>query len=311
MRKLIIVILGPTASGKTEVSLSLAKEINGEIISADSMQVYKFLNIGTAKPSRKIRQEICHHLIDIKYPDQEFSAGEFQMRAIEAIERVFKKRKSPILVGGTALYLRTITDGICPIPSRDDKIREHFFQLAQKYGKNYLYRRLEKIDKKACERIHPNNLNRIVRALEVHYLTRIPFSAWQNKRYNLPYPIILFGLNWKRSVLYERIGKRVEEMVKKGLVREVERLLRKGYSRNLKPLQGLGYKQAIGLLEGKYDIERMKYLMKRDTRHYAKRQLTWWRKDRRIHWVRIDEEKRPEQIAREIKSICQRKRFLV
>jgi len=311
MRKLIIVLLGPTASGKTEVASSLAKEVNGEIISADSMQVYKYLNIGTAKPSRKIRQNIPHHLIDIKYPDEEFSAGEFQLKAIRAIERVFKKGRLPILVGGTALYIRTITDGICPIPSRNDSVRKHLFQLAKKYGKSYVYKRLERIDKLAARKIHPNNLKRIIRALEVYSLTKIPFSAWQNRRYCLPYPIIIFGLNWERNFLYERIGRRVEEMVKEGLICEVEKLLRKGYSKRLNSLQSLGYRQVVDFLEGKYDLEWMKYLIKRDTRRYAKRQLTWWRKDGRIHWIEMDEGKKAEEAAREIKSICQRNRFLV
>ena len=311
MRKPIIVILGPTASGKTEVALSLAKEVNGEIISADSMQVYKYLNIATAKPSRTIRQTIPHHLIDIKHPDEEFSAGEFQLRAIRNIKRIFNKGKLPILVGGTALYIRTLTDGICPIPSRNDKIRKHLSQLAQKYGPSYLYNRLKRVDRKACEKIHPNNLKRIIRALEVYSLTRIPFSAWQNRRYYLPYPVIIFGLNWKRSVLYERIDRRVEEMVKEGLVREVERLLRKGYSKSLNSLQSLGYRQAVEFLEGKYGLDRMKYLIKRDTRRYAKRQLTWWRKDGRIHWIEMDEGRKPKKVAQEIKNICQRKRYLV
>jgi tRNA dimethylallyltransferase len=311
MRKSVIVLLGPTASGKTEVALSLAKEINGEIISADSMQVYKYLNIGTAKPSRKIRQEIRHYLIDIKYPDEEFSAGEFQWKALRAMERIFNKGKLPILVGGTALYIRTITDGICPIPSKNEDVRKHLFQLAQKYGRNYLYKRLEKVDKLSAQKIHPNNLKRIIRALEVYSLTKIPFSAWQNRRYSLPHPIIIFGLNWKRELLYERIGRRVEEMVKEGLVSEVEKLLTKGYSKTLNCLQGLGYRQVVDFLEGKYDIERMKYLIKRDTRRYAKRQLTWWRKDARIHWIEMDEGKKAEEVAQEIKSICQRKQFLV
>jgi len=311
MRKLIIVLLGPTASAKTEVASSLATEINAEIISADSMQVYKYLNIGTAKPSRKIREIIPHHLVDIKYPDEEFSAGEFQLRAIRAIERIFKKGKLPILVGGTALYIRTITDGICPIPSRNDRVRKHLSLLAEKYGKSYLYKRLEKVDKKACEKIHPNNLKRIIRALEVYHLTKIPFSGWQNRRHRLPYPIIIFGLDWERNLLYERIDRRVEWMVKEGLVREVERLLSKGYSKRLSSLQSLGYRQVADFLEGKYGLDRMKYLIKRDTRRYAKRQLTWWKNDGRIHWIEMDERKKGKEAAREIKNICQRNRFLV
>jgi tRNA dimethylallyltransferase len=310
-RKPLIVLLGPTASRKSEVASSLAKEVNGEIISADSMQVYKYLNIGTAKPSRKIRRIIRHHLIDIKYPDEEFSAGEFQLRAIRTIDRVFKKGNLPILVGGTALYIRTMTDGICPIPSRNDSIREHLSRLAEKYGRSYLYKRLERTDKSAAETIHPNNVSRIIRALEVYSLTKILFSAWQNRRYHLPYPIIIFGLHWERSLLYERIGRRVDEMVREGLIKEVERLLRKGYPKRLKSLQGLGYRQVVDFLQGKYGMERMKYLIKRDTRHYAKRQLTWWRKDGRIHWIKMDKGKKPEEVAQEIKSICEKSQFLV
>jgi len=311
LEKAIIVLLGPTASGKTEVGLSLAREVNAEIISCDSMQVYKYLNIGTAKPPRKIRQVIPHHLIDIKYPDEEYSAGEFQLRAIKAIERIFKKGKLPILIGGTAFYIRTITDGICPIPSRDEKMRKRLSQLARKYGRSYLYKRLKKIDKKACEKIHPNNIKRIIRALEVYSLTRIPFSAWQNRRYYPPYPIIVFGLDWERGLVYERIGRRVEEMIKEGLIKEVKRLLTRGYSKRLNSLQGLGYRQAIEFLEGKYDLQRMKYLIKRDTRRYAKRQLTWWRRDGRINWIKMDEGKKAKEVAREIKNICLKKRYLV
>jgi len=311
MQKTIIVILGPTASGKSEVALSLAKEINGEIISADSMQVYKYLNIGTAKPSGKVRKIIPHHLIDIKYPDEKFSAGEFQLRALRTIDKIFKKGKSPILVGGTALYIRTITDGVCPIPFRDNTIRKHLSLLAKKYGRRYLYERLNRVDKLAADKIHPNNLRRIIRALEVYSLTKVPFSTLQNRRYFAPYPVIVFGLNWDRTILYERIGRRVEEMVKKGIVREVERLLRKGYSRRLNSLQALGYRQVLDFLEGKYDLERMKNLIKRDTRHFAKRQLTWWRKNGRVRWIKMDEGREIEAIVKQIKSICQREPFLV
>jgi len=311
MQKRIIVLLGPTASGKTEVAFSLAKELNAEIVSADSMQVYKYLNIGTAKPSRTMRRIIPHHLIDIKYPDEEFSAGEFQLRAKRAIEKIFQKGKLPILVGGTALYIRTITDGICPIPSKNERIRRHFFQLANKYGSSYLYKRLARIDKFSAEKIHPNNLKRIVRALEVYSLTKIPFSIWQEKRYHLPYPIIIFGLNVERGLLYDRINRRVDEMINEGLIKEVERVLRKGYSKRLNSLSGLAYSQIVNFLEGKYDLERTKYLIKRDTRRFAKRQLTWWRKDGRICWISIDGRKDEREIAKDIKNICQERNFLV
>lgn len=283
----IIAIVGPTASGKTAVSLALAKALKAEIISFDSLQVYKYLNIGTAKPTRTERRKVKHHLLDLCPPDQEFNAGTFATLARQKIEELNHRHKNIVLVGGTGLYLKVLTDGLCPAPPADHQLRQKFARLAHRYGNSYLYRRLRKVDPSAAQKIHPHNLPRIIRALEVYTLTGTPLSRLQAETPKASFKVSSIGLLWNRETLYERINQRVEEMFAGGLVKEGKSIIRRGYKPALKPLQSLGYRQVFQYLAGEINLEQAIELTKRDTRHYAKRQLSWFRKIAGIHWFKI------------------------
>jgi len=295
-----VILLGPTASGKTEVSLSLAKKIGGEIICADSMQVYRHMDIGTAKPSRSQTRLVRHHLLDIKTPDENFSAGEFKQLAEKAILSIIRRKGTPIITGGTGLYIKTITDGLCPVPGEDKKTREHLARLASKHGNMYLYRRLARIDPETAKKTHSNNLKRIIRSLEIYTLTGHKPSSLhaQNRRISCSFK--MFGLKWERGALYRRIDGRVEEMIKEGLIAEAKKLLKMGYGPSFRSMQSIGYRHATEFLMGKYDFNTMGILMKRDTRRYAKRQMTWWRKDGRIRWIEMNDSTTPNEIAEQI-----------
>jgi tRNA dimethylallyltransferase len=285
----VIVILGPTASGKTELSISLARKIGGEIISADSMQVYRKMNIGTAKTSSVLLNKIPHYLINIIEPDENFSAGKFKAMAELAMGKIFSNKKTPIISGGTGLYIKTLTDGLCESPPENMEIRAKLVMLAQQRGNQYLYSRLLKVDRVSAENTHMNNIRRVIRAIEVFETSGISMSSWQKRMKKPYYNFIMFGLNWDRDILYGRIDKRVEEMFNKGFIKEVEKLLESGYGENLRSMQSLGYKHIIGYLHKHYDMDMLVELVKRDTRRYAKRQLTWWRNDKRIHWLDMNE----------------------
>ena len=306
--KRLIIIVGPTGSGKTDVSLKLASLTNGEIISADSMQVYRYLNIGTDKLPYSIRREIPHHLISIKNPDENFSAGEFKQDAEKIIKRLLERGKQPIVVGGTGLYIKALVDGIFPSPSSDKRLREKLHKQAKRYGRSYLWKRLKRVDPVAIDKIHPNNLSRIIRALEVYIQTKIPFSQWQGKASPTEYSFQIFGIRWPRDILYKRINQRVEDMFRKGLVKETRRLISNGFANSRAVLSGLGYRQIIGALRGEYSLERAKELTKRDSRRYAKRQMTWWRNERRITWIDIESDKNISNVVREIQRLARVKK---
>lgn len=286
-RSKIIAVVGPTASGKTAVSLALAKALNAEIISFDSLQIYKYLNIGTAKPTREERRQVKHHLINICAPNEEFNAGTFEKLAREKIKELERKGKTVILAGGTGLYLKALADGLCPAPPANQQLRQKLTRLGAKYGPAYLYRRLLKVDPGAAQKTHPHNLPRIIRALEVFTLTGKTLSQFQHETTKSELKITYFGLAWDREKLYERINQRVESMFAKGLIKEVKTIVKRGYAPNLKPLQSIGYRQVYQYLQGKITLEQAIELTKRDTRHYAKRQLSWFRKIKGIHWLKI------------------------
>lgn len=281
---MIVAIVGPTASGKSGVAVALAKRLNAEIISFDSLQVYKYLNIGTAKPAASQLRQIKHHLISICRPDEEFNAGTFAKLAEARIKRLEKRSKNIILVGGTGLYLKALLEGLCPAPSKDQKLRRKLAAQAKKYGNKYLYRKLLKIDPVAAEKIHPNNLPRIIRALEIFYQTGKPFSQLQQDTAQPRYQAKIIGVSLARQKLYERINQRVDEMFRKGLVREVRSLIKRGYGPELKPMQSLGYRQVCEYLAGKITLSEVIYQTKLKTRHYAKRQLSWFRNTKGIKW---------------------------
>jgi tRNA dimethylallyltransferase len=288
----LILIIGPTASGKSKLALKLAERIDAEIISADSVQVYKFMDIGTAKPSLEERSRIPHHLIDIIYPDEPFDAAQFKKEAEEAISRISKKGKRIIVVGGSGLYIKALTFGLFPCPDPRPEIRKRYEEEAKIYGVEYLHKRLKKIDPKSFSRLSPKDKPRIIRALEVFEQTGIPISEHQarhgfkEKRYKW----LKFGILHSKEELNQRIEARVNSMIQRGFVEEVRGLLQRGYSPSLKSLQVIGYKQIISYLKGEICLDKAIFQIKQQTKHYAKRQRTWFKKDPEIKWIRNLEE---------------------
>ena len=277
----LIILTGPTAVGKTELSLKLAQRVNAEIVSADSMQVYKYMDIGTAKPSFEERESVPHHLIDLVEPDQQFSVADYQRHFQKTVTSIYARGKFPILTGGTGLYIRACIQGFDlepggPFPS----LRQELKKQVEEYGPYHLYQRLLDVDPEAAEKIHPNDQRRVIRALEVFLSTGAPISKLQrNRSLNYQYKLIYIFLNRDRDELYRRIETRVEQMIVAGLVEEVNLLLMKGFSSQLKPMQSLGYKQICHYLFQKFSLEEAIASIKQETRRYAKRQLTWFRRE--------------------------------
>lgn len=301
--KNVIVIAGPTASGKTKLSIELAEKYNGEIISADSMQVYKYMDIGTAKPDKAEMKGVRHYLIDEITPDVEFSVAKFQSLALKYIDEILKKGKLPIIAGGTGLYINSLIYNIQFSETISDwKLREELKREAEIKGNEFLHNELRKIDPEAAERIHKNDIKRIIRAIEVYRCTNKPISYHQEISRAVPpeYNYIVFGLRIDREKLYERINKRVDLMMEKGLVEEVRQLVRMGYDKNSIAMQGLGYKEILWYLKGIVTLDEAVYLLKRDTRHYAKRQITWLKKINGIHWIDVDDSIETGEIIKKI-----------
>lgn len=290
MLKPLVVLVGPTATGKSAVAIELARKLNGEIVSGDSTQVYRGLDVGTAKVPLTQRKLVPHHLIDIINPEDSFSVADFQKRATQAIEEIHQKGKLPILVGGTGLYIRSVVDPYQFAEVATDLSLRHWLQQeAIRVGEAEMHRRLGEIDPPSAERIHPGDIRRVIRALEVYYLTGQPISSFHHlgKKTAQKYNSVWIGLNLPRELLYQRIEHRVDEMLEAGLVNEVERLLSQGVDPRSNSMQALGYKEIIGYLKGEYDLPTAVNLIKRNTRRFAKRQLTWFRRDSRIHWFDV------------------------
>lgn len=277
----LIILAGPTAVGKTELSLRLAQRLNAEIVSADSMQVYKRMNIGTAKPSREEREAVPHHLIDLIEPDRDFSVADYKKCFEQTVSSIYDRGKLPLMTGGTGLYIRACTQAFDlepggPLPS----LRQELKEQAEQFGPNYIHQRLIEVDPEAAEKIHPNDSRRVIRALEVFLSTGSPISQLQQKRSNsFKYRVIYLFLNRDRDELYRRIELRVDHMISNGLVEEVRSLLECGFSPQLKPMQSLGYKQISSYLQQAVSLEEAVASIKQETRRYAKRQLTWFRKE--------------------------------
>ena len=297
MKFKLICLLGPTAVGKTEISIQLSQRINAEIISVDSRQIYRQTDIGTAKPTLKEQQAAPHHLIDCVDITQPFSVADYQSLVDAAITEIQNRGKQVLLVGGAGLYFRTIVDGLFDGPDADLSLRKQLEQEAAQHGVDTLHNRLRTCDPESAERIHPNNLSRVIRALEVYELTGTPMSEhqqqWQSE--NQRYPFIAFGLTMPREILYRRIEKRVDIMLANGLIAEVESLVAEGYSRDTFALQSFGYKELIAYLDGRCTYIEAIEQLKQNTRRFAKRQLTWFRKDKRIRW--IDRESTPDVVG--------------
>ena len=294
MERKVIVIVGPTCSGKTRLGSLLAEQVNGEIISADSRQVYKYLDIGTAKPEDYILKKVKHHFISQLTPDEDFNVSKFEKQALEVIEKIFSNGKQPIVVGGTGLYIKALLDGIFDTADKDEEYRKQLLLLKNEFGNQYLYDKLLKADPESASKMQPSNWKRVIRALEVYNLTGEKIGVHQ-KRYErkINWNFIQFGLNWERKILYNNIEKRVDEMMKAGLVDEVKNILKKGYNKNLNSLNTVGYKEIISYLGNEISLERAIELIKRNTRRYAKRQMTWFNKDQRIRWYDV---KKPDDL---------------
>lgn len=298
----ILFLIGPTAIGKSRLAVQLAAKINAEIISLDSMQIYRGLDILSSRPSRQMRKKIRHHLLDIVNPDQEFDAAEYRKLALKKIKEIQARGKIPLFAGGTGLYLNIIIDGIFKNVKKDEALREKLYAQAAKKGNAFLHNKLKKIDPVAASKIHPNDTKRIIRAIEVYQLTGKPISRLWKTRKGLDtkkYEINVFGLNKEREGLYRDINQRVEDMFSQGLVNEVQAVLAKNPSLTCR--QAIGIKEIQGYFEGKYGLEYAKELIKKNTRNYAKRQLTWFRKDKRIIWLEASQRGLLGQILKLIK----------
>lgn len=287
MKPKVIVICGPTASGKTSLSIELAKKVNGEIVSADSMQIYKDMNIGTAKPTKEEMQGIKHYLIDFVSPEERYSVAQYKQDAKKAIREIISNGKMPIVVGGTGLYVDSL---IYEIEYNDIKLDENYRkkleQLAEEQGLEKLYKKALEIDPVAMEKISENDKKRIIRVLEIYKATGKTKTQQEeeSRRKPVEYDYKVFAINWNREVLYERINKRVDIMIGQGLIEEVKNIMQK-YKKFPTAMQGLGYKEVVDYLNGVYTEDEMIEKIKMETRRYAKRQLTWFRKNRQTIWI--------------------------
>lgn len=308
MKKPLIVLTGPTAVGKTKLSISLAHAIGGEIISADSMQVYQYMDIGSAKISREEMQGVPHYLVDVLSPKEEFHIVRFQQMAKEAMEKIYADGHIPILVGGTGFYIQAVTRDIDFTENQaDDRYRRELEAVAEEKGPEFLHQMLKERDPQSAGEIHANNVKRVIRALEFYHQTGTPISAHneEQREHVSPYNLAYFVLNAPRPLLYERIEKRIEEMLAQGLVEEVERLKAMGCHRGMVSMQGLGYKEILAYLDGEYPLEEAVRILKRDTRHFAKRQLTWFRREPEVTWVNKDEfDYQDDKILQYMLDIC-------
>lgn len=303
METKVIVITGPTCSGKTTLSLNLAEQFKSEIISADSRQIYKYLDLGTAKPSIKELKLVKHNLIDFLDPKEEYNVSKFEKDALTEISRILNNKMLPIVVGGSGLYIKAIVDGIFDTVDTDEGIRQKLMVERKEFGNEYIYKKLKKYDPKTASLLLPQNWKRIIRALEVYFITGTPIWKHQKDyKRELDFTFFQFGLNWEREVLYSNIEKRVDQMIDLGLVEEVKSILRNGYPKELNALNTVGYKEIIEHFEGKISLDRAVELIKRNTRRYAKRQLTWFRKDERIKWYDVKSENDLQHISSDIYS---------
>ncbi len=310
MKRPLIILTGPTAVGKTEASVGLAKAVNGEIISADSMQVYKRMDIGSAKIRPEEMENIPHYLIDVLEPKEEFHVVRFQEMAKQAMEEIYAKGKIPILVGGTGFYIQAVLYDIDFTENNGDACyRKQLEGFANENGAEALHKRLQEVDPRSAAEIHAHNIKRVIRALEYYHQTgkRISEHNEAQRKKSSPYESVYFVLNDDRAHLYERINSRVDQMIQDGLVQEVENLKKEGCTRDMVSMQGLGYKEILACLDGEYTPEEAAEIIKRDTRHFAKRQLTWFKREKDVIWLNkqsfnYDEERILQEMLRILKK---------
>ncbi len=292
MARPLIVLTGPTAVGKTGLSIELARALGGEIISADSMQVYRHMNIGSAKVTREEMKGIPHHLIDVLEPTEDFNVVIFQKMAKEALTRIYERGRIPVIAGGTGFYIQSLVYDIDFTENDSDlSLRRELEMAASGKGPEYIHQMLREIDPVSAEQIHANNIKRVIRAIEFYKKTgrRISEHNQTERRKQTPYDLFYYVLNIDRKVLYERIDRRVDEMIKQGLVEEVKHLAGLGCTRDMVSMQGLGYKEILDYLEGRCSLDEAVYTIKRDTRHFAKRQITWFKRERDVRWLNWEE----------------------
>lgn len=299
----LFILSGPTAVGKTNISIKLAEALNGEIISADSMQIYKQMDIGSAKASKEEMKGIKHHLIDVVEPNEEFSVAEFKKLSSKSIDEIINNKKLPMVVGGTGLYINSLIFNYdFAATYKDEKYREELNKLAEEKGKEYVHSLLKEVDVESYNRLYPNDLKRVVRALEVFKLTGKTITQFNEEQdiYDIPYNVYYFILTMDRTKLYDRINKRVDLMIENGLIEEVVNLKDKGYTSDMQSMKGIGYKEILYYLDGKISLEEAVEMIKKGSRNYAKRQLTWFRKDKRAVWIDKDNFKNEEEIVQKI-----------
>lgn len=305
----MIILTGPTAVGKTELSIALAHKLNGAIISADSMQVYKYMDIGTAKIMPEEMDGVKHYLVDELLPDEEFHVVRFQQMAKAALKEIYANGQIPIIVGGTGFYIQALLYDIDFTESEDDGVgsalRQELEAFVKEHGNEALHNRLKEVDEKGAAAIHPNNVKRVIRALEYYHETGQPISEHneEQRQKESPYDFRYFVLNHDRRVLYNRIDKRIDIMVEQGLVEEVQKLKDMGYTKDMVSMQGLGYKEILDYLDGETTLEEAIYILKRDTRHFAKRQLTWFRREKEVIWLDKQEYPTTEELITQIEKI--------
>ncbi|MBR5157900.1 MAG: tRNA (adenosine(37)-N6)-dimethylallyltransferase MiaA [Clostridia bacterium] len=288
MKNKIAVIAGPTATGKTRLAVMLAKRFNGEVISADSMQIYRHMDIGSAKPTKEETEGVPHHLIDVVNPDEPFSVARYVELANLAAQDILSRGKLPIIAGGTGLYISSFIDNVKFTQSQTDfELREKLLKEAEDIGCEALHKRLSQIDPKSAEGIHPNNVKRVVRALELFETTGLTLSEQNenSKTEPSPYEPIMIALNTEREVLYERINLRVDIMLSCGLLDEIKNLKQMGLAKDMQSMQGIGYKEILSYLDGEISLDEATELVKKNSRNYAKRQLTWFKRDERYKWL--------------------------
>lgn len=313
-KKSLVVLTGPTAVGKTKASIDLAQAVGGEIISADSMQVYRYMDIGSAKIRKEEMCGVPHHLIDVLEPREEFHVVKFQKLAKEAMEGIYSRGHLPIIVGGTGFYIQALLYDIDFTEStQDDALRKKLSVYAKEEGAEALHEKLRLVDPKAAEEIHANNVKRVIRALEFYAQTgeRISEHNETERQKESPYQFAYFVLNDNRERLYERINRRVDQMLDDGLVEEVRFLKERGYTKDLVSMQGLGYKEILEYLDGDCTLEEAVYKIKRDTRHFAKRQITWFKREREVIWVEKEAYHYEEQLMLDYMLDVLRKRQIL
>lgn len=304
----LVVLVGPTAVGKSRIAIEVAQALGTEILTADSTQVYRGMNVGTDTPSEEDRQRVPHRLIDLVEPDEPFNAGEFLRLALREISRLYEKGLLPLVVGGTGLYVRALLHGLWAGPPSDRTLRRKLEEEARARGGESMYQELGRVDPATARRVHPRDTVKVLRALEVYRQTGVPLSkAHEEHRERRPrFRALVLGLTMERSVLYQRIEQRVDAELARGLVDETRTLLAKGYPRTLVSMKSLGYRQMAGYLEGEYSFDEAVRRLKRDTRHFAKRQMTWFRKEPGLTWVEVHPDESVRSVSQRVVTLIER-----